>query len=45
MVAYYKVNAKTIRDCLQSIGLTVFGGVNAPFSPNAGARIRPIAAS
>ena len=31
MVAYYKVNAKTIRDCLESIGLTVFGGANAPY--------------
>ncbi len=31
MVAYYKVNAKTIRDCLESIGLTVFGGSNAPY--------------
>ncbi|MBK35642.1 MAG: LL-diaminopimelate aminotransferase [Gemmatimonadetes bacterium] len=31
MVAYYKVNAKTIRDCLESIGLTVYGGSNAPY--------------
>ena len=31
LITYYMVNAKTIRDGLQSIGLEVFGGVNAPY--------------
>jgi LL-diaminopimelate aminotransferase len=38
-IKYYMTNAKLIRDGLQSIGLTVFGGVNAPYiwlkTPNA----------
>ena len=31
MVGYYTVNAKTIKKGLESIGLTVFGGSNAPY--------------
>jgi len=31
MVAYYMNNARTIKSGLESIGLTVFGGVNAPY--------------
>lgn len=31
VIAYYMNNAKIIRDGLQSVGLTVFGGVNAPY--------------
>lgn len=31
LVAYYMANAKTIRAGLESIGLTCFGGVNAPY--------------
>lgn len=31
LINYYMVNAKTIREGLQSIGLDVFGGVNAPY--------------
>jgi LL-diaminopimelate aminotransferase len=31
MVGYYKVNARTIKNGLESIGLTVYGGSNAPF--------------
>ena len=31
IVRYYMDNAKIIRDGLQSVGLTVFGGVNAPY--------------
>lgn len=31
LVGYYMNNAKIIREGLQSIGLTVFGGVNAPY--------------
>lgn len=31
LIDYYMVNAKTIREGLQSIGLDVFGGVNAPY--------------
>lgn len=31
LITYYMVNAKTIREGLQSIGLEVFGGVNAPY--------------
>ncbi|MDU2064958.1 MAG: LL-diaminopimelate aminotransferase [Sporomusaceae bacterium] len=31
LVAYYMANAKIIRDGLASLGLTVFGGVNAPY--------------
>lgn len=31
MVAYYMVNAKTIRDGLQGLGLTVYGGEHAPY--------------
>jgi len=31
MVGYYMVNASTIKSGLESIGLTVFGGSNAPY--------------
>ncbi len=31
LVSYYMENAKTIREGLTSVGLTVFGGVNAPY--------------
>lgn len=31
MVGYYLVNARTIKSGLESIGLTVFGGSNAPY--------------
>ncbi len=31
LVAYYMVNARAIREGLQSIGLSCFGGVNAPY--------------
>ncbi|VBB06811.1 aminotransferase class i/classii [Lucifera butyrica] len=31
LIGYYMANAKVIRDGLLSIGLTVFGGVNAPY--------------
>jgi LL-diaminopimelate aminotransferase len=31
LVNYYMTNAKTIREGLKSIGLEVFGGVNAPY--------------
>lgn len=31
LIAYYMSNAKVIREGLQSIGLEVFGGVNAPY--------------
>ncbi len=31
MVGYYMENAKIIREGLQSLGLTAFGGVNAPY--------------
>ncbi|MDA0712138.1 MAG: LL-diaminopimelate aminotransferase [bacterium] len=31
MIAYYMENARAIRKGLESIGLTVFGGVHAPF--------------
>lgn len=30
-IAYYQVNAQTIRDGLTALGLTVFGGTNAPY--------------
>jgi LL-diaminopimelate aminotransferase len=30
-IKYYMTNAKLIREGLQSVGLTVFGGVNAPY--------------
>lgn len=30
-VAYYMANAKIIREGLQSVGLSVFGGINAPY--------------
>lgn len=30
-VAYYMANAKVIREGLRSVGLSVFGGVNAPY--------------
>ncbi len=30
-IAYYKENARLIREGLESIGLTVFGGVDAPY--------------
>lgn len=30
-IAYYKENARIIREGLESIGLTVFGGVDAPY--------------
>ena len=39
LVAYYMENARIIREGLQSVGLQVFGGVNAPYiwlkTPNA----------
>lgn len=31
LINYYMTNAKVIRDGLTSLGLTVFGGVNAPY--------------
>ncbi|NUM55374.1 MAG: LL-diaminopimelate aminotransferase [Candidatus Hydrogenedentes bacterium] len=31
MVSYYMANARTIKSGLERIGLTVFGGVNAPY--------------
>lgn len=31
MIDYYMANAKTIREGLKSVGLEVFGGVNAPY--------------
>lgn len=31
LVSYYMANAKTIREGLKSIGLEVYGGVNAPY--------------
>jgi LL-diaminopimelate aminotransferase len=31
MIAYYMENARIIREGLESIGLTVFGGVHAPY--------------
>jgi LL-diaminopimelate aminotransferase len=31
VIQYYMANAKAIRECLQSIGIEVFGGVNAPY--------------
>lgn len=31
LISYYMANAKTIREGLTSIGLDVFGGVNAPY--------------
>jgi LL-diaminopimelate aminotransferase len=31
MVGYYTVYAKTIKNGLESIGLTVYGGSNAPY--------------
>lgn len=31
LVAYYMENAALIRDCLKSVGLTVYGGKNAPY--------------
>ncbi|MDF2570996.1 MAG: dapL 4, partial [Sporomusa sp.] len=31
LINYYMANAKTIREGLKSIGLDVFGGVNAPY--------------
>jgi len=31
LVRYYKENAAIIRRCLRDIGLTVFGGIHAPF--------------
>lgn len=31
MVAYYMKNARTIKDGLEALGLTVYGGVNAPY--------------
>jgi LL-diaminopimelate aminotransferase len=31
LITYYMTNAKVIRDGLTSLGLTVFGGVNAPY--------------
>ncbi|MCL4694397.1 MAG: LL-diaminopimelate aminotransferase [Candidatus Hydrogenedentes bacterium] len=31
MVAYYMKNARTIKDGLETLGLTVYGGVNAPY--------------
>ncbi|SDE91991.1 LL-diaminopimelate aminotransferase [Sporomusa acidovorans] len=31
LVSYYMANAKTIREGLKSVGLAVFGGVNAPY--------------
>ena len=31
LISYYMANAKTIREGLKSIGLEVFGGVNAPY--------------
>ncbi|MEA4889381.1 MAG: LL-diaminopimelate aminotransferase [Clostridiaceae bacterium] len=30
-IAYYQENARTIREGLQDLGLTVYGGVNAPY--------------
>lgn len=30
-ISYYQKNARTIRDGLMALGLTVFGGVNAPY--------------
>ena len=30
-IAYYKENARIIKEGLESIGLTVYGGVNAPY--------------
>lgn len=30
-IAYYMENARIIRDGLQSVGLTIFGGINAPY--------------
>jgi LL-diaminopimelate aminotransferase len=30
-IAYYQINAGVIRDGLQDLGLTVFGGINAPY--------------
>ena len=31
LIAYYMNNARTIREGLESIGITAFGGVNAPY--------------
>lgn len=31
IISYYMANAKTIRDGLKSVGLDVYGGVNAPY--------------
>ncbi len=31
MVGYYMVNARTIRTGLESLGVTVYGGVHAPY--------------
>ena len=31
MVAYYMNNVRTIKSSLERLGLTVFGGVNAPY--------------
>jgi LL-diaminopimelate aminotransferase len=31
LVTYYMENARLIRECLDSMGLTCFGGVNAPY--------------
>lgn len=31
LIAYYMNNAKVIREGLEAVGLTVFGGVNAPY--------------
>ena len=31
LVAYYMENARLIRACLEGVGLTCFGGVNAPY--------------
>lgn len=31
LISYYMTNAKTIREGLKSVGLDVFGGVNAPY--------------
>lgn len=30
-IAYYMHNAKILRDCLQSLGIETFGGINAPY--------------
>ena len=31
LIAYYKENARIIREGLEKVGLTVFGGINAPY--------------